>query len=448
MPAQPHPAPSVDGLGEPSAQAVRQELVRVLGSPAFAGALAHQRLLRHLVEQTLAGNSGELKETLLGIEVFQRPAHSFDPRRDSIVRVEARRLRERLRQHYAENPDATLVLLLRSGSYVPQFVLRSVDSVRAAAAELVDRGQFLLREGQAAGYQKALERFEAAAQAAPDYAPAHAGVARAWMHLVSNNLVPAPTGLTHARAAVNRALALQPAHADSLVIAAQIAHRFEFHWSAARALFDRAARAAPDSAYVRQSMALSLMVRGQFDAAEQALAEVRRLDPTNLVQRAYVGLVQLYRRQWDAAEDALQALLDLSPEHVLGTSLLAYVNLCRGDAEAALALYTGLSQRHPAWSIGPAGEVWALAALGRREAACSALAALREQWSGDRYLSPYQLAMAQCWLQDDAAALSLLEQAVQQRDANVLCLPVDPAFDRLAAASRFKALRRQVMGGR
>jgi hypothetical protein len=100
-----------------------QELARVLAAPAFAGALAHQRLLRHLVEQTLAGQADTLKETVLGIEVFQRPAHSFDPRRDSIVRVEARRLRQRLQQHYQATPGGTLMIVLPTGSYRPQFVL-------------------------------------------------------------------------------------------------------------------------------------------------------------------------------------------------------------------------------------------------------------------------------------------------------------------------------------
>lgn len=61
------------------------ELARVLAAPAFLDARAHQRLLRHLVEQTLSGQADTLKETVLGIQVFQRPAHSFDPRRDSMV---------------------------------------------------------------------------------------------------------------------------------------------------------------------------------------------------------------------------------------------------------------------------------------------------------------------------------------------------------------------------
>ena len=70
----------------------------MLAGAAFAGALAPQRLLSHRVLQTLDGRGDELKETLLGIAVFRSPADRFDPRRDSIVRVETRGLRLRLRQ--------------------------------------------------------------------------------------------------------------------------------------------------------------------------------------------------------------------------------------------------------------------------------------------------------------------------------------------------------------
>ncbi|MFN0183781.1 MAG: hypothetical protein ACKVQR_08195, partial [Aquabacterium sp.] len=69
------------------AQQVQAELARLLGHVDFAHAPAHQRLLRHLVERTLDGQAAGLKESLLGIEVFQRPADRFDPATDSIVRV-------------------------------------------------------------------------------------------------------------------------------------------------------------------------------------------------------------------------------------------------------------------------------------------------------------------------------------------------------------------------
>ena len=436
--ASPEPTTDPDTSLESSERA---ELARVLASPAFAGAIAQQRLLRYLVEHR--GQDAMLKETVVAIEVFRRAPGRFDPRLDSIVRVEARRLRERLRRHYAADAGSALIISLPKGSYRALLLPRPPDAARAEAAELIERGQFFLRLGHEDGHRKALERFESALRCAPDSAAAHSGVARAWLQLVATNLEPPRPGVDLALAAVRQALALQPAQADALVLAAQLTHRFEFDWAAARALFERATRAAPESAYVRHAHALSLMMRGAFDAAEVELAAARQLDPLHLGLRAHQALLLLYRRQWPAAEAALRALLDMSPDNVLGMSLLAYVALCRGDAAAALVQYRQVSRQHPALSIGPAGEVQALAALGQTAAARAAMQALVQQWAG-RYLSPYQLAMAELRLGDSAAALHLLQRAVDERDPNALCLPVDPAFDALRGEPRFAALVRRV----
>lgn len=427
-------------------QVWQQALDEVLSGQAFAGATAHQRFLRYLVAHEQAGTADGLKETVLGIEVFQRPADRFDPRRDSIVRVEARRLRERLRRHHAQPGGGAWLIVMPTGGYRLQLVARPAADDRASQAqELVTRGTFFLRQGHEAGYRKALQRFHAAAELMPSLAEAHAGLARTWLQLVATSIEPPQPGVQIALEAARRALALQPRQPDALVLVAQLTHRFEFDWTAARAGFERALRLAPQSALVRQSQALSLMMRGDFDAAAAALAVARQLDPLHLSLRAHQALLALYRRQWEAAEGGLQALLDLSPDNVLGMSLLAYVHLCRGEPEAAFDQYARVAQVHPQLSIGSAGQAWALARAGQTAAARQRLCALQAAWR-TRYLSPYQLAMAEVFLDERAAALALLERAVQDRDPNAICLPVDPAFDGLHGEPRFKALRCQVSG--
>ena len=425
--------------------AMLDELARVLAGAAFARALGHQRLLSHLVLLTQDGRGNELKETLLGIAVFRRPVDLFDPRRDSIVRVEARRLRLRLRQHYANLPGGPLKISLPIGSYRPQFVTATPDDAQAQVAELVERGQFFLRQGHESGHRKALARFEQAAQIAPGHAAAHAGVARSWLQLVATNVEAPLPGVALALTAVRRALALQPAQADALVLAAQLTHRFEFDRPAARRLFEQALRVAPASGYVHHALALSLMMRTDFAAAEVELAHALQHDPLHLGLRAHVALLHLYRRQWPAASDALRALLDMSPENVLGLSLLAYVALCQGDAASALVQYRHVARQHPGLSIGAVGEVQALAALGAKEAAWAARDALAKGWRG-RYLSPYQLAMIEVRLGQPRAAVDLLRRAVEERDPNALCLPVGPAFDCLRGEAGFLALQQQVLG--
>ena len=84
----------------PTADAVRRQLDRILGSPAFSNAPSLSRLLEHLVEQALSGQPDPLKEYAIGVDVFGR-SDSFDPRTDTIVRVQARRLRAKLEEYYA-----------------------------------------------------------------------------------------------------------------------------------------------------------------------------------------------------------------------------------------------------------------------------------------------------------------------------------------------------------
>jgi len=431
------------------AHAVREELLRVLAAPALAGALSQQRLLRHLVERTLEGHADTLKETLLAIEVFQRTASRFDTRADSIVRVEARRLRNRLRQHYAATSATTAALRIElpKGSYKPLFVDAEParGTPRSQAAELVERGLYFQRQGQEDGYRKALARYQQAAALAPALAAAQSGIARAWMQLVATNIGPPLPGVTHALAAVRRALELEPRHAESMVQAALMTHRFEFDWPAAQLWYRRATETAPESAIVLHTHAFSLMVRAEFDAAEALLAKARRIDPRHLMQRAHQGLLQLYRGDWAAAEETLRAMLDMTPDNVLGLSLLAYVALQRGDAALALEQYRRVSERHPLLSIGLVGQALSMAALGRADEARAVLHGLKTGWRGG-CLSPYQLAMVHERLDEHDAALDELARAIDERDPNALTLPVDPAFAALRAAPRGHALVAIVLG--
>ena len=75
---------------------VDAELARLAASAAFARSPRHVRFLTHLAHATLSGDTGRLREMAVGVDVFYRSQSRFDPRRDSIVRAEARRLRQKL----------------------------------------------------------------------------------------------------------------------------------------------------------------------------------------------------------------------------------------------------------------------------------------------------------------------------------------------------------------
>lgn len=99
--------------------AVRDQLARILNSRGFASSTRLCRFLTHIVHRTLDGNAGSIKEFSIAMEVFDRTA-DYDPNIDAIVRVEARRLRAKLKAYYESANDPVLIEL-RCGSYVPTF---------------------------------------------------------------------------------------------------------------------------------------------------------------------------------------------------------------------------------------------------------------------------------------------------------------------------------------
>ena len=104
------------------ASAVREQLARVVNSPGFVSSARLTRFLTHIVNRTIDGHLESLKEFSIALEVFDRTG-DYDPNIDAIVRVEARRLRSKLKAYYEEGPGRNdpVLIGLRPGSYVPIF---------------------------------------------------------------------------------------------------------------------------------------------------------------------------------------------------------------------------------------------------------------------------------------------------------------------------------------
>jgi adenylate cyclase len=117
---------------EPASEQIRAQLDRILASPGFVTSDRLSRFLRFVVDRSLDGGADQLKEYVIGREVFDRN-QDYDPRLDSIVRVEAGRLRSKIDEHY-NGPGRTddVIIQLRRGSYAPVFEQRQ----RASATDL------------------------------------------------------------------------------------------------------------------------------------------------------------------------------------------------------------------------------------------------------------------------------------------------------------------------
>lgn len=102
-------------------EAVQQQLERLLASPLFHSSKRYAQFLRFVVGRTFEGRGHDLKERILGIEVFDRPP-DYDTNIDPIVRVTAAEIRKRLEQYYQDPKHGQEIrLFLPSGSYAPHF---------------------------------------------------------------------------------------------------------------------------------------------------------------------------------------------------------------------------------------------------------------------------------------------------------------------------------------
>jgi hypothetical protein len=102
-------------------EAVQQQLERLLASTLFHSSKRYAQFLRFVIGRTLEGHGHDLKERILGIEVFDRPP-DYDTNIDPIVRVTAAEIRKRIDQYYHDPKHSQEIrLFLPSGSYAPQF---------------------------------------------------------------------------------------------------------------------------------------------------------------------------------------------------------------------------------------------------------------------------------------------------------------------------------------
>jgi Tol biopolymer transport system component len=115
--------------------AIEAQLRKILASQTFNKADRASRFLRFVVRQFLEGKSSELKEYVVGVEVLGRTP-DFDPRVDTTVRAEAKRLRTRLDEYYASvGKHDKIRITIPKGTYVPSFDLNGLPPNNTPAGE-------------------------------------------------------------------------------------------------------------------------------------------------------------------------------------------------------------------------------------------------------------------------------------------------------------------------
>src|ERR1035437_9006515 len=104
-----------------SREEVRAQLARLLANPLFQHSKHYPSFLRYVVNETLEGRGGSLKERALGVEVFSRDP-DYDTNADPVVPTAASEVGKRIAQYYHEpGHESEIRIELTSGSYTPEF---------------------------------------------------------------------------------------------------------------------------------------------------------------------------------------------------------------------------------------------------------------------------------------------------------------------------------------
>src|SRR5262245_56693016 len=128
-----------DGWSESDQKAIREQLFRILNSGPFHQAQRRQRFLEYIVNEALAGRGERLKGSNVAQAVFDR-AETFDPHIDPIVRNEAARVRDRLREYYeGEGQGDPIRISLPKGTYTPHIEFRTLLSSWTSGPSLPDK---------------------------------------------------------------------------------------------------------------------------------------------------------------------------------------------------------------------------------------------------------------------------------------------------------------------
>jgi hypothetical protein len=124
-----------DAVRKDCAQQFHAQVNRLLQSASFRDTPASRRLLEYIAEHSLEGSPETLKEFTIGVEALGRRM-DFDPKADTIVRVQIRRLRQRINQYYeTEGVDDPVVITIPKGSYAAEFFVRAPEILLAAETE-------------------------------------------------------------------------------------------------------------------------------------------------------------------------------------------------------------------------------------------------------------------------------------------------------------------------
>ena len=388
-------------------------LERVLSSYTLRSSPRLRRFLAHVVRHALAGDDDSLKEYALGIDVFDRGVR-FDPRGDAIVRVEARRLRDKLHRYYhSEGATDPVTISIPEGAYRPIFQLH--ENPPAALLDDADAlccqaGALVLRSSPDA-IARARRYLRLALERWPTCPELHVMLASATLTGVLMGVVAPSEGMPLVRASARRALRLDARVGDAHLYAAipdivrvnksaalkgarralrlAPANAMTHYWAAAAfaaALrmrdmlthIEMAVRLEPSALSFRTWRAVSLFWAGDIDVALRHLRDIVAFEPRDLLANHWLGHIAAAAGRYEEAREAAARACDVAGS-TMALGGLGWVEAMSGSVEAAESILETLHHRANGEYVARSGLAAIYVALGRLPQAAQSLEAARRE---------------------------------------------------------------------
>ncbi|HZY96875.1 MAG TPA: winged helix-turn-helix domain-containing protein [Candidatus Cybelea sp.] len=306
------------------------------------------------------------------------------------------------------------------------------------------RGNYLLDRRTGSALCSAVDAFHAALKIDTECAPALIGLARAWALLAEYAHVPGRTALANARAAIDRALQLDPSSPLGLAVLSELQLFSDWDWIRSKESLDDALTLHEKLALARNNATWYYVFQGDLQRAVTESRQALAAEPSSLLLQLLMARVLLHCGDYGGAIEGMNAILAMAPDYYLarryrgkallliGRPDLALDDLLAGDVDASENAMHRLPFLVRAWA--DAGD------LKRAAIAYEELQVLARR----EYVSSYFLAIAAAGVGRNDEAIRLLEHALSERDPVLLYLRIQPFFEALTGRYDFNEVLRQI----
>ncbi|MCA1733714.1 MAG: tetratricopeptide repeat protein, partial [Acidobacteria bacterium] len=280
--------------------------------------------------------------------------------------------------------------------------------------------------------------FEEAIRRDPAYARAHAGLADIYSRLPIAAGVASREPSELARRAAGHALEIDGSLPQAHTALGWVAFYYEWDWKRSEASFRRALDFAPDDFSARLGYAHLLSNTGRHDEALRQVDRARSLDPLSPLASSLRGQFLFNARRYADAKAQLDSTLSKDPTFWIALVQSGREQVRLGEFDEAVRSFQRARESGGSTAtLAFAGHAHALAG---QTADAEAILNEMVRLSESEYVPPYNLALIHLGLGRHAEAIDLLEKGADERDARMVFLGIDPAWDALRLEPRFMAL--------